>query len=835
MFKSWFITSSVSGQASARLRDLLQAVFPDCHCSDGEGALKIVLAFADDPVVPGPVSCRVAPDPESFAVGVSESTVYFAGRDLRGLSFAVEALAEHLGEGHYLSFDTKAPARVLLDPGGWSLQDRPLARRRILLNWHNFMSGCSGWNEEDWIRWIDQGRKLRFNAIMVHCYSNSPMLAAEVNGVRRPVGWLTTSVKGRDWGAQHVNDVRRIPGAESGDPLFDGPAFGSSAGLVPDDLRAEAMKTLMGRVFDHARFRGMDVVLAVDVDCQTDHPRAVLDTLPSAAKIEVRTPGGVKAFVHPEHPGGMAVYRQMIENLLEDFPQVTHLVAWFRGKTSPWGLLAHLRVSEMPAEWQSEYQQLEPGFTEAMRHSPAARPPYLFALAKIVQALRRILKEMGREDLELLCGSWDMAYLSSFHHFVDRRVPLMVLDYSLQFEHHDFEQTVRGVSGERELIPILWAHHDDHSHIGRSCVPVPRLSSRLERMGVSSFGVIHWTTRPLDLYFKNTCRQVWGATRNEGLLTTTRRMARHLFGENPGESLNDYLYLWITTSPFFGVETNQKFMSDRFKPFEDPTQQRLLARHRLSLLDATPETEALSDAGRSWLAFYRDAEEFVIRFQECFQVMQRCEEAGLEEARALLNRVSPEEVLRAYVRHIRHGETTRGELGVLVSMATRWAVYFQELRQCTGLAPVRWNFGPTQHDPLATLPGFHTFYYEPDGTVRLQLGEQETGAEIQEVPGGEELGAHGVDLSRGITLPVTGWFGRPLQVTPTRLHLVLNPSGSPFRLECRDSAGRCLASMLLEPAATLTVTVPGGTTALFLQSEHALLTHGHLETTTTPP
>ena len=83
--------------------------------------------------------------------------------------------------------------------------DKPLVNERIVFNWHNFLSGCSTWNLADWNRWTDDAQQLGYNAIMVHAYGNNPMVSFTFNGKTKPVGYLSTTVKG----PRLVHDARQ--------------------------------------------------------------------------------------------------------------------------------------------------------------------------------------------------------------------------------------------------------------------------------------------------------------------------------------------------------------------------------------------------------------------------------------------------------------------------------------------------------------------------------------------------------------------------------------------------------------------------------------------------
>ena len=116
---------------------------------------------------------------ESFRVTVvrdgGRETAIVAGADPRGCAYGVYALLEKLGCGFYLSYDALPPPRgEAFSFQGWELADAPLVRERIVLNWHNFLSGCSTWNLPEWEAWIRQSQKMGYNGVMVHAYGNNP-------------------------------------------------------------------------------------------------------------------------------------------------------------------------------------------------------------------------------------------------------------------------------------------------------------------------------------------------------------------------------------------------------------------------------------------------------------------------------------------------------------------------------------------------------------------------------------------------------------------------------------------------------------------------------------
>ena len=423
--------------------------------------------------------------------------------------------------------------------------DEPLVADRLVFNWHNFLSSCSTWNLTDWNRWTDDARQLGYNGIMVHAYGNNPMVSFEFNGQTKPVGFLSTTVKGRDWSTMHVNDVRRLVG---GAAFGDQPVFGADAARVPDEQRVEAARKLMQGVFAHAAGRGMQVVLANDVDTDSANPQALIRTLPASARFAM---SGSVWLTNPETPEGFAYYKAQVAALLKDYPQITTLVVWFRTDSTPW---INLKLTEMPAAWQEEYQA-------ALAKQPQVakywRAPNMLAIGKIVRAYQRALKELGRDRVRLAAGTWKFDFLPGADVFFPPGVTFIGLDYDVLHNRSMLataqrRQKLAEVGAHRPLIPVIWAQHDDGTYFGRPYTPFDNFHTKLVESKASGFGVIHWMTRPFDLFFASHIRQVGKQTQNESLRVTCEQVG--------GQAMGEYLYRWITEAPQFGRETSDYFI-----------------------------------------------------------------------------------------------------------------------------------------------------------------------------------------------------------------------------------------------------------------------------------
>ena len=84
-------------------------------------------------------------------------------------------------------------------------------------------------------------------------------------------------------------------------------------------------------------------------------------------------------------------------------------------------------------------------------------------------------------------------------------------------ESHEMRAKVAAAGTNRPVSVIRWAHHDDGHYLGRPYLPNATFCTKLNGARSAGFGIIHWTTRPLDLYFDSLSRQAWQSTRDESI------------------------------------------------------------------------------------------------------------------------------------------------------------------------------------------------------------------------------------------------------------------------------------------------------------------------------
>ena len=775
--------------AASELQTYLTPVFEGVDFDVIDDAAHANIRLVLDPKPGSNADRDHSPHPAgSFSIEPQENALTISSPDERGLLNGVYALLDELGYGFYISGDVRPEPREWTGFADWEMEDRPLTGDRFVLNWHNFLSGSTGWNLSDWEQWIDQVTKMRFTGVMVHAYGNNPMFSFDYLGETKQTGYLNNTRSGRDWGNQHVNDVRRLVGGE----IFDGPVFGTDASLAADDEKVAEATALMQSAFAYAEERGTDVIFALDFDTWMANPENVIQKLPPEA---IFTFDDGHLAVNPDHPAGHAYYRHILETLVETYPEVDQLSVWHRraGSNTVWMSFPYERF---PDDWKREYRarlaansHLEDGLTASS----------MFAYGKLIAALQKARDEVEPE-LEISSGSWSFHYVPYAHAFFPPDVPLLPLDWEVVFDRSEAQQILARAGEEREMYPILWAHHDDHRYIGRPYTPWPDLADRISDIDAVGFGIIHWTTRPLDLYFTNSARQIWSRTKNEDAGTTGADFVSTVFGDAP--RLEDYYGEWATSGPMFGRETSDHFidLGEQRHGHELPSWTEMLAdsRRRTAELEGVlvPRGDAYLQYQRGMESFYQSFFENQIRFQRAYEHLG---EHRVEEAADLLRASTPEETIRTYVDAVNHVGFTRGEKALVFSMNTRWLVDFYNLEQRAAIRPVRFRFSPTQHDPLAQAPGRYTYFIDDEGAWWRSLWEHELpeasftdeGLLVDDAFEIELTTMHGQALpADGYTLIVT--LNTPHQADAVRLSLVDQAGDTTLRLR-PDANGRAVS------------------------------------------
>lgn len=731
--------SSPERVAAKELAGYLKQIYPRTEFAvvtnaDAKAGMAIQLGTPDSaPELLKFMGERKMHGPESYVVTQAiidghETGIIF-GADPAGVIYGVYGLLEKLGCGFFISFDTvPKPSQEAFSFEQWNVANHPLTPLRQVFEWHNFLTGCSAWDLEQWKSWVAQAQKSGFNTVMVHCYGNNPSFSFEFNGVTKEAGYLANTRTGRDFGVNHINDIRRGYGGF----LFNDAIFGSKAAKVPDDprQRTASAQALMREVFEYAQERGMKINFALDVDTESANPQDVIMTLSQQDRFKIN---GMWA-VRPDTPGGYQYYKAQAKALLDSYPQIATVSLWRRRAAGMGAKWVGIKLEDMPASWQAEYN------AHIAAHPQAAivdLSVFNFAIAKVFKAWRTALDELGRKEIPIATGSWGFEWLDGAVEFLPEDIQLQPLDYWSKRpgggelnNPASLSRLAKTVQPGR-LIPVIWAQHDDGAYIGAPLGIIEKFNDKLKTCGAGGFAVIHWMTHPLDPFFASHIRQTWAQTENEAAEQTGRFVADHWFGEANGQLLGGYLQQWMTEMPAFGRETSERFFDRAASQYGGADKTIAGCTARIGLLNKA-DTASMTAQEKKQLEFFKQYEQFVADLFRVQDQFDRAKKAiagqNLGAARAQLTHYDPGAVVERYAKLIQERGPTRGEEGLVVTMNTRWIPWHIQLRQQTGLEAVRHNYAATSHERLAQSAGASTFHVTPDNAWWLTLGEKEVRA-----------------------------------------------------------------------------------------------------------
>ncbi len=660
---------------------------------------------------------------QSKTIGEGSKQVVISGKTEKSVRYAIYHFLQELGCGFYLS-DEIVPNKEEIDElSNIAIDDKPMTPNRIVFNWHNFLSGCSSWDFAEWQHYIDQAVKMRYNGLMTHFYANNPSFTFSHNGIAKVAGYLPNTTTGRSYGTQQVNDVTRLYGGD----LFDDPVFGSAASKGPDNERVEAAQNLMKRVYSYAKSKSMNIWMAYDVDYALANTPEIVATLPADAKITIkRKPDkyfgmadSIITLPIPDTREGKAYYRSQINDLFSLYPKIDNLV--LQTRTSGSAFLT-LKYNEFPVHWKNEFDRL--CLQHSMLDKTSEEHTGRFATAKIYSVIRELLNESARENIQLWAGSWRCTWMELADLFYPREVGFIPLDYNTDyFTVPEKTDILKKVSLNRKVLPIIWAHHDDWEHIGAPYAPYERLATKIKEIGNSGVGIIHWTTRPLDIFFKNAEHQLWKNTQHFTIQNTAASMARRMVSGSDTAQFADYITNWIDEGHRFGRETRTYFINRPIQKTElDSALQ--YSGERIRILENITDKNDFIQYHLAMEHFCNAFYQTQVNYQDALDSFNNL---NYDLSIDFLKKCKPESVIEDYARAVAINGVTKGEQGVIIEMNLGWLPMIYSLEQTLGLKPIRYNLGYTNYPNLGVGLLNTNYFIDTQGEFWRNLGERECG------------------------------------------------------------------------------------------------------------
>ena len=272
-------------------------------------------------------------------------------------------------------------------PAAPALRDSPFAIRGTL-PWHNFLSGPTAWDEEQYVEYLDRLQSLGLNYVVFHCYTGGaeryapyvePLIRIQYRNVV-PLAALDTSLTAR-WG---YRPMRLSEFAFDTARLFPRPqgvdAFGARCAVLPrtNEERYTEAQGLMRRVLAAAHERGIQVGLGFEFGI---HPPELASIVPHESIIR----GAL--LPDPTHPSSIEILRNTIDNIIEVYPAIDWIWLWLHEHTM------HVGTPQFSGPFRRMLERERGHFTEA------------------------------KDDATLFTGVWSLAYIREACAYLAARAP----------------------------------------------------------------------------------------------------------------------------------------------------------------------------------------------------------------------------------------------------------------------------------------------------------------------------------------------------------------------------------------------------------------------------
>lgn len=685
---------------------------------------------------------------DGYIVRNMPSRVLIYGKSDKGIMNGSYGLLNALDYGSYIHRDAvpaKSDGKLALAKIN-DVMSNPVVQQRINFAWHNFLSGCSSWDLSDWEHWIKQSQKVGFNAIMLHCYGNSPMFQFEYNGVSKWVSRMANSKEGREWRIQHCQDIRNAIGGT----LFKHDYFGSEMTVKNDVSHQTAVREFTDSIIRYASQRGMETIMAIDVDTKPALCQNVICTLPEEARIKIEIPeidflnqSAENLWLpNPDTEAGYGYYKAQVQSLIHDYPTLNNICLWFRIQATP---LMGLKKSDLPQKWQKEYEALLKEKPEAEKYW---RSVGIFALGKVTEAYKRAAAEIA-PSLTVSIGTWFKSFLPAADYFIAKDVPFIFLDYpyaSMTMVGNEKNLCqMKQITSHRKVTPIYWGQEDNGYYYGATLKPVEKLGTKSQQAGLHGFGIIQWMHKPTELFVSHMNRQLWTDKLDESLEASVNDYVKKHFSQVVRPEMNKYFIKWLNEGVAVGRESGIRFITERMANRKDVIQAGI--KERVAILErALEKTDSQNE--KELMLYYYHLENFISKVIDIENHFFRAEDllvAGkIDEARKEVLLCNIEEVINYYAEYISFYGLTKEELGLLVSMNLRWYPSYVQLRSAVGLDELRFNFAHTDYEPLVHEPGWATYFFDQNKKLWETFG-------THEISGTEWKRAEKVDVQKPIS------------------------------------------------------------------------------------
>jgi len=561
---------------------------------------------------------------------------------------------------------------------------------RGVLPWHNFLSGPSGWNLDDYEKYLDSCKQKKINFIGFHNYTGGgqryvtyvePMIKIEYKNII-PDAYLDNSETAR-WGYEPLS-IEHF--AFNTARLFapSGTAFGSDCSVLSNNKAEHYRRTqeLMQQVVTMAHARGMQVAMGFEFGV---HPPEFFSLMEDGLYWE----GTGTLVPNPTHYQAIEILHATIDNILKTYPDIDWIWLWLN-EHSFFGFDADMALrNEKFKKVYDEYSSL----FEETGTSTKQKLIGVWSLTYVTLAYEHIKKVAPGKKIVL--GGWGGSeQLPAILKGLDKGLPPDIVFSCLNPGLGQYPQPafIAAIARKRRFWSVPWLegdhqlwHYQPRLHVIREQV---KLASEMKLDGVIA---IHWRTEETKANFE--CFSRFASNPMDS--TTVKELYYDLFLKNCGQPaaeeltthfvrLDEEMWLKDASSPEYYAYTPD------WGRLDSVNRERI--RNLVDLFDRTGRRTSDTSFVRN-LNWFKANFEFALllddvgrKLEPAYALRKRYYDAGFDpksgrevinHARKSFDEAPMERLFRVYASRVR----SRGELGVLSSLNQKLFNEYNDLKR----------------------------------------------------------------------------------------------------------------------------------------------------------
>lgn len=583
----------------------------------------------------------------------------------------------------------KLKSVVLLLWMSMSLQAQDKFNIRGVLPWHNFLSGPTAWNQEDYRTYLDECQKSGINFIGFHTYTGGgeryatyvePMIKIEYKNIV-PQAYLDHSLSAR-WGYLPMKVKDYAFGTDKAFSLPEGAeAFGSDASTTSrtTEEHYEKTQTLMRNVLSMAHERGIRMAMGFEFGVIPPEYFSL-----NVAGDCFYWAGESNMVPNPKNQLAVDIHHAALDNILETYPDIDYIWMWLNEHSF---MSVDTKKALANAPFAQAFKEGKGYFKETTDETAQFVGVWALEYMKLTHAY---LQSKGSKA-KLILGGWGGGHqLPTLLKGLDRALPKDVIFSCLNPDLGKTKQPdfLGDIAKNRTVWAMPWLEGDHQLWHFQPRVNWMREHVKLaEAQQLDGVVAIHWRTEEPRFNFKtfahfasnkrsdHTVEQLYTTYLTEELGKEAAKALTPLLTKMDVEQIQ-----WSVPSPEFYAFTPEWGVMDATNI---QLRKELVSRMDKLLLKAKGEQKANLDRFRAMFRFELLLHEtnsammpaFLLRKKEA-QGEALYQQADYEDVYRTLLNAPIEEMFKTYVKRV----NSRGELGVLSSLNQRLWREYQELK-----------------------------------------------------------------------------------------------------------------------------------------------------------